>query len=169
MGKPNIAVGAVPVAEKADIYGPFTLAQNTYAALSNHVTAVAGAIAAGAAPYSAISAPSITVKSSGIFLVSGWITVSVNSGSLANGDGVEFQPTLAGVVLGPIAVVSATTATGAPAGATVSATYGFSFITISALVKGSPAVYGVQVTSSNSHTSGVLVNYGQISVLELPG
>jgi hypothetical protein len=158
-----------PLAEKADLYSSLTIAQNTYAALSNHVSAVAAAIAATAAPYTAIAAPAITVKSSGIFLVSGWITISVNSGTLADADGVEFQPILGGAAIGPIAVVGASTTTGAPTGSTVSATYGFSFINNSAVVKGSPATFGVQVTSSNSHTSGVLVNYGQISVLELPG
>jgi hypothetical protein len=132
-------------------------------ASSNNVSAVAAATgAAQAVPYVAIAAPSITKKVSGNYLVTGFVTIDKNGGTLAAGDAVVLTPRVNGVQLGTFLASTAAVASGA----TVQAMVPFSFIAATA---GGAVVIDMQVTTAGGHTSSVLVNNGFISVIELAG
>lgn len=140
-----------------------------FTAASNRVSNNAAALAAAGAPYTAIAAPSITRKQSGIFDVFGWITIAVNGGTLVDGDGILFSILANAVAFGaPTAVVAASTATGAPAGSTIACTFSFDALLPGNVALGAGVVFGVQVTTANGHTSGVIVGQGCINVFEMP-
>lgn len=135
-----------------------------FAALGNNVTAAAAATGAAAAfGYVAIAAPSITKKASGKYLVTGTVTIDKNGGTLADGDPVVLTPRVNTVAIG----TELFTGVAVTSGATVQAVVPFSFIAATAPAAG-PFVFDLQVTSANAHTSAVLANNGDISVVELP-
>lgn len=136
--------------------------------LANNVDAVAAATGAAAAvPYVAIAAPAITRKSSGKFLVTGYVTIDKNAGSLVAGDSVVLTPRVNAVELGSFVAPTAAVASGA----TVQAIVPFSFIASVAgsVAVGATATVDMQLTEAGGHTSSVLVDNGFISVIELPG
>lgn len=132
---------------------------------ANNVDAVAAATGAPAAvAYVAIAAPGISKKVSGKFLVTGWVAIDKNGGTLADGDALVLTPRVDGVELGTFLA----TGTAVTSGATVQGTVAFSFIAATAGV--GPHVIDMQLTTAGAAaTSSVLVNNGFISVIELPG
>lgn len=131
---------------------------------ANNVSAVAAASGAAAAvPYVAIAAPAITKKTSGKYLVTGFVTIDKNAGTLAAGDAIVCTPRVNGVELGTFLASTAAVASGA----TVQAIVPFSFI--AATAGAGPFTIDMQLTTAGGHTSSVLVNNGFISVIELPG
>jgi hypothetical protein len=135
-----------------------------YTAAANNVSAAALATGAAAGvPYVAIAAPSIAKKASGKYLVTGYVTIDKNAGTLADGDNLTLTPRINGVAFST-PVVEGTAVT---SGATVQGCLPFSFIMPTAPAAG-PFVIDMQLTASNGHTSSVLANNGFISVVELP-
>lgn len=151
----------------------FNLAQASFGALSNHVQGGATVSAAAVVPYTPITSPLITRKSGGIFLVYAEVTISVNGGSLVDADNVTYnltRVTPGAVALTPVWFTAATTSTGAAGARGVVALCSGMFIDNPAVAVGATASYGLTVTATNAHTSGVVaVTDGNIFVLELPG
>lgn len=169
----NPKMASVPNPNLSDNMLAFSIAQNLIAALSNHVTGGATPAAAAVVPYTMITSPLITRKSSGIFLVWVQVTVSVHGGNLVDGDNLTYNPTRVtpgAVALNPIMVEAASTTTGAAAGYLVSGILQAAFIDTPAIAMGATASYGLTLTNANGHTSGVIAaTDGNIVVLELPG
>lgn len=143
-----------------------TSAQQAAGTLGNEVTAVAAATGVAAiVPYVAIAAPALTVKNHNArVLVTGFVTIDKNAGSLLDGDEVILEPFINGVELGSFVVD-----TGAiTAGGTVKALCPFSFIADTAVAAGATLTADMRVTTAGGHTSAVLANNGFISVIELP-
>ena len=132
---------------------------------SNNVSAAALATGAAAGvPYVAIAAPAITKKASGKYLVTGYVTIDKNAGTLADGDNLTLTPRINGAAFST-PVVEGTAVT---SGATVQGCLPFSFIMPTAPASG-PFTIDMQLTAANGKTSAVLANNGFISVIELPG
>ena len=165
----NISV----VPDIGDVTLAFNLANSVFAALANHVQGGATVSAAAAVPYTPITSPLITRKASGVFLIFASVTISVNGGSLADADNVTFnltRVTPGAVALTPVWVTAASTATGAAGARLIAAQLTGGFIDTSGIAQGATASYGLTVTNTNAHTSGVVaVTDGNIFVLELPG
>jgi hypothetical protein len=163
----------MPIPDMGDFQLAFGLAQNTFAALSNHVQGGATISAAAVVPYTPITSPLITRKASGIFLVYAAVTISINGGSLADADVVTFnltRVTPGAVALPAIWRTGATTSTGGGAGQTVVAYCAGSVFDLSGVAQGATASYGLTITNTNAHTSGVVATTdGNIYVIELPG
>lgn len=136
-----------------------------FVAASNNVFGVAAATGVAAVvPYVAIAAPTIDRKVSGKFLVTGFVTIDKNGGTLAAGDAIVLTPRVNGVQLGTFLVETAAVTSGA----TVQAYAPFSFVASTAVAVGSPVIVDMQLTTA-AGTSSVLVNNGFITVMELPG
>jgi len=161
------------VPDEGEFQLAFNLANSVFAALSNHVQGGATAAAAAVVPYTAITSPLITRKASGVFLVFASVTISVDGGSLADADNVTFnlrRVTPGAVDLTPVWVTAASTTAGAAGARLIAAQCTGSFIDPSGIVQGATASYGLVITNTNAHTSGVVAAAdGNIFVLELPG
>jgi len=170
--KPPTAA-SVPNPNLSDNMLAFSIAQNVFAALSNHVQGGATVSAAAVVPYTPITSPLITRKSSGNFLICVAVTISINGGSLADADNVTYnltRVTPGAVALTPVYFTSATTSTGAAGARGVVALCSGFFIDTTTAAVGATSSYGLTVTAANAHTSGVVaVTDGSILVVELPG
>src|SRR5215469_8804394 len=116
------SVKALPLPDPGEVAPAFNLAQSVFAALSNHVQGGATISGAAAVPYTPITSPLITRKVSGVFLIFASVTISINAGSLADGDVCTFnltRVTPGAVALTPVWRTAATTSTGGGAGQTV--------------------------------------------------
>ena len=167
---PKVKVGRQPAPDLGDVQLPLSIAQNVFAALSNHTIDNVGTAAPVVAPYQAIETE-LVVKSSGIFFVFGWVTICANGGTLAAGDGVVLTPELNG---NPITVPDAFTVEGTAAaeGGIAGApgvTFPFAFLNESGVTKGDLAAYSMAVTFANGKTSGTIAGQGLINMVELPG
>ena len=165
-------IASVP--DIGDVMLAFTTGQSVFAALSNRQQGGATVSAAAVVPYTPITSPLITRKASGVFLVFASVTISVDGGaSLVDGDNVTFnltRVTPGAVALAPIWVTAASTAAGAAGARLVCAQLTGAFIDPSGIAQGATASYGLTVTNTNTHTSGVVAAQdGNIFVLELPG
>ena len=165
-----------PMPDMGDVVFATNIAINVLAALSNHVSALSPGVAATAAPYVAVTAPAITRKSSGIFLIWSAFTVAVNGGNMVDADAVGIQLSTGAVagagLLNPLLTSGASTTTGGPAGGLVAVSFDVPLIHNPGIAPGAPIVYSAQVVNCNGapgHTSGILANEGIIIVLELPG
>ena len=164
----------LPLPDLGDVQSAFSLAQNTFAALSNHNQSGANISAAANAPYTAVNSAAITRKSSGIFAVWATVTISINGGNMAAADavtytGVRFPATHVGPVKTTAAISGAT---GAAVGYTVVADCNLFFIDTPGIAVGASTVYGLLITGVDLlvHTSGVIAaSDGNIVVVELPG
>jgi len=152
----------------------FNLANSSFAALANHVQGGATVSGGTAVPYRPITSPLITRQASGVFLVFVSVTISVtDSGNIVDTDNITFN--LTRVTPGPVQltpnwVTAASTATGAAGSRGVVAQLTGGFIDPSGIAQGATASYGLTVTNSNAHTSGVFAaTDGNIYVIELPG
>lgn len=169
----DVRFGKKPAPELGDVALAFAMSNNATAALSNHVQAVAGAISSTAAPYVCITAPPIVRKSSGIFLMMGWITITATdeSSTIVAGDGLAFNRKRDAVVLGQNlgeGVVGAVTSNGATS--PISGFWSWSAVDNSGKAIGVATTYSVQLTFCNAgHLSGVNAGQGNIFVMELPG
>jgi hypothetical protein len=159
------------IPDQGDLEMVRIIAANVLAAGSNHVTAAATIQAAAAAGYSnGLVAPAIPRKSSGIFVVMGRLSISINGGTLADADFVTYQVLRGATGVGSIGLTAASTATGGAAGSTVTATCPFILIDNSAIAALATVIYSLKIVGTNGHTSGVVATTdGEISVLELPG
>lgn len=143
------------------------LGASKFPATANNQSAVAGNVAPVAAPYTAISAPSIAKKVSGKFLVTGFVTIDKNGGTLAAGDAIMLEPQVNGVQYGTMEMATAAVASGGAGD--IQAYVPFSFIADEHASAG-PFVFSMSVqTAGAAHTSGVLASNGFISVIELAG
>lgn len=152
----------------------FGLSNSVLASLGNHVQGGPTVVGGTAVPYRPITSPLITRQASGVFLVLAIVTISVtDTGNLADGDNVTFN--LTRVTPGPVQltpnwVTAASTSTGAAGSRGVVALLAGSFIDPSGIAQGATASYGLTVTNTNAHTSGVFgAADGNIFVIELPG
>lgn len=161
------------VPDEGEFQLAFNIANNVFAALSNHVQGGATVSAAAVVPYTPITSPLITRKSSGIFVIYASVTISVNGGNLVDADNVTFnltRVTPGAVALTPVWVTAASTAAGAAGARLVAAQLTGAFIDPSGIAPGATASYGLTVTNTNTHTSGVVAaTDGNIYVFELPG
>jgi|HubBroStandDraft_2_1064218.scaffolds.fasta_scaffold53224_5 hypothetical protein len=143
-------------------------------ALSNHVQGGATITAPTLPPYNPIVSPLITRKVSGKFFI--WVVHTLTAGgesALAAGDGITYRLTRVtpgAVALTPIWESACITSTG-NANSPVSLLTAIFIDDASAVVAvGATASYGLTVTASNGHTSGVTATTdGNIVVVELPG
>lgn len=152
--------------EENDFMLAFARASSSIAAERNRVQQPATGVNATAAAYTAIGSE-IVVKASGQFLVEVDLNVSINGGTLADGDAVVCTLLRNSTPIGEVIVAPASTATGAPAGSTVTARVVTSWIDPSGASVGTEVQYGLQVTSANGHTSGVVAGQGFIRLSEI--
>lgn len=167
---PKSAKG-LPLPDLGDFQLALSIAQAGFNALSNQVTGPATVKAAGAAPWTSLTAPNIFTNVSGKFLIFAQLTISVNDGgNLADADSVSFQLTRNGIAIGPVLWTAASTATGAAGSRGVVALCEVSgFIDNSGTAINASTSYALKILSTNGDTSGVVAPAdGQISVLELP-
>jgi hypothetical protein len=150
-----------------------SIAMNVMAALSNHVQGGATVAAAAGVPITPITSPNITRKSSGKFLIAVVLTLSINGGTLADADVVEYnltRVTPGAVALTPVWRSAASTSTGGGSGQTVVANLAGIFMDTTTAAVGVASSYGLTVTAMNAHTAGIVaVTDGNIFVIELPG
>lgn len=172
----QVQSGRPPAPDMGEALYPLSIAQNLLAALSNHVQGGATVSAAAVAPYTPITSPVITRKSSGIFLVWATVTISIHGGTMAADDAVVYQGirvTPGAVALNPIKTTAAVSGTtGAAAGYTIISDLNLFFIDTPGIAVGATASYGIDLTSvdGTAHTSGVIAaTDGNIVVIELPG
>lgn len=153
-----------------DVLLALGMASSTFAALSNHVQQGASTSGGLLVPYNPITSPQIIRQSSGVFLVFASVTISItDSGNLTDGDNVTFNLTRfapGAVQLTPNWVTAASTSIGSLG---VVALLVGGTIDASGIAQGAAVAYGITVTNTNGHTSGVtLANKGNIYVIELP-
>lgn len=143
-----------------------------FAALSNHVTAQATVSAAAAPTYNPLTSPNITRKASGVFLIIANVKISVNGGTLAAGDAVEYAILRAGTtIVGATLWTGAVTSTGGGASNLILALCPAFCVDASGIAQGTTTNYVLEIAGVNgNHTSGIIaVTDGRIDVIELPG
>jgi hypothetical protein len=172
----GLMLGGAGLPDEGEVELARIIGANNFAALSNHVTGGATVTAHVVAPYTPITSPLITRKSSGIFLVWATVTISINGGTMAAADAVTYQGlrvTPGAVALNPIKTTAAISgATGAASGYTVVADLNIFYIDTPGIAAGATASYGIDLTGvdTTTHTSGVIATTdGTIVVIELPG
>jgi hypothetical protein len=146
-----------------------SIASATFGALSNHFSSAATIQAAAAAPYSNGLTVTGPVKVSGKFLVTAYLTIDINGGSLADADSVSYQLLVGATPFGPVLWTAASTATGGGAGNTVVAMCSVTAIVSSGVAVGNNVTFSLNIASTNGHTSGVVATtQGVMTAVELP-